>query len=261
MPRRATREGLHLALTDHTIPRRGDDQPAGTPTLPASAAGSLALRSAWPEDDASPATLGAAYVLWHETMGPRPEALRRGLALLQEALAQQPEERELRFWIGSAWVALGRGREARPHLEAAAEHPSLRPLALFRLGLACELTGDRRAALAAYEQLLREAPRWVEPYDRAADLYLADEQPDRAAAVLKLRLARLPDAAAIATWALAERLRGGTHEQALARLEEALRLDPRQPRVFRVRAMLWLLAGQRDMAQADLLRAGQLPPD
>jgi Flp pilus assembly protein TadD len=258
MPRRPTREGLHAALTDHTIPRRGSVEP---PAASSPVGHSDALVSAWPEKAISAATLGAAYVLLHETMGPRPKALQQALTQLEQALRQDPEDRESHFWLGSALVALGQGQAARPHFEAALARQPEWPLARFRLGLAWELAGDRRAAIEAYEQLLRDAPRWIEPYDRLADLYLAENRPDRAAEVLQRRLAHLPQAAALATWAMAVRLRGGAPAQAMAAVDEALRLDPREPRVYLVRASLWLLAGQDELARADLEHALELQPD
>lgn len=262
MPRRPAREGVHLVLTDHRIPRYSERSGSVPRRRDASVADALLpLRSAWPGVELDPTTLGTGYVLWHETMGPRPTALQRGVEYLQRALQTNPDDLESRFWLGSALVALGQGQAARPHLEAALVHPPRRPMARFRLALACELAEELGQAVTIYEQLMMDYPEWLEPYDRLAALHLFLGDPRRAAEVLEKRLARLPDAAAWAWLALAQRRMGAPHDQAMATLHRAFALDPRQPHPYRVRALLWLLAGQPGPAREDLLRAMTLAPD
>ena len=268
MPQRASQEGIHLVFTDHAMVRHkpSPDAAARVPNVLAPNAAQARLVSAWPggeRDPATrdPATLGAAYVLLHETMGPQIPTLERAVELLSEAIRQNPADSESRFWLGSAYAGLGRGQEGILLLtDVLIDQPERHP-ARFRLAIAYEVIGDYATAITHYQQLVDTVPSWIEPYPRLAQLYLAQQKPDLAERVLKQQLSHHQDALAHAQLALAIRMRGGSHRAAMSTLAEALRLDPRLPTAYMHRAALWLLVEQRGRAKEDFERVLRFDPE
>jgi Tfp pilus assembly protein PilF len=93
-----------------------------------------------------------------------------------------------------------------------------------------------------------------------AQLYLSEHKAAEATAVRRKLVSLQPDAAAYASLALAERLAGASHEQALATVETALVLDSRESAAYLCRGTLWLLAGRLSDARMDFERALRLDP-
>jgi tetratricopeptide (TPR) repeat protein len=259
MPKRPTREGVHLVFTDHAIRRRPVAVATAQPPIftPNS---QVQLVSAWPSAKPDLATLGSGYVLLHETMGPQVPSLARGRELLSQALQSNPADQNSRYWLGSALLALNRAAEARTEVQQVlVELPNWHE-ARYRLALAEEAAGNPSAAIAHYEQLLTSVPRWPEPHTRLAQLYLAREQPADATRVLRRLVALKPDAAAYGSLALAERLAGASHEQALTTIKKAIELDSREPSAYVARGTLHLLSGQPHASRIDFERTRQLDP-
>jgi Flp pilus assembly protein TadD len=259
MPQRPTREGIHLVFTDHAI-RRLPTVTDATPPQVLAPNSPVELTSAWPATKPNAATLGAAYVLLHETMGPQLPSLARARDLLAEAVASNPADLDSRYWLGSALLALDRASAARDELTQVLAQQPERHEARYRLALAEEAAGNHTSAIAEYERLLSAAPDWPELYARLAQLYLSGQQPTVAMYALKRLVSLQPDAAALASLALAERLAGASHEQALATVSKALEVDPAQPAAYVTRGTLWLLKGQTNEARLDFERALRFDP-
>jgi Tfp pilus assembly protein PilF len=258
MPQRPTREGIHLVFTDHAMVRRPMAPTSAAPLLPIN--GEIELISAWPGTVPDAATLGAAYLLLHEVLGPQLPSLARGQSLLTNAVQLNPKNTDSRFWLGAALLALNRPTEAREQLRQVLELQATQSEVRYRLGLAEEALGNPRRAMAEYLRLVRERPNWPEPYQRLAQLYLAQQQAADAAATLRKLVLLEPDASAYASLALAERLAGASHEQAFEILEKALQLDSRLPAAYVHRGTLWLLAGRVSEARKDFEFALRLDP-
>ncbi|HMC10134.1 MAG TPA: tetratricopeptide repeat protein, partial [Pirellulaceae bacterium] len=259
MPKQPTREGIHLVFTDHAIRRRPAALASALPPVLAADA-DVELTSTWPGTKPDAATLGAAYVLLHETMGPQLQSLARGSKLLAETVAHNPKDGDSRYWLGSALLALQRPLEARDELQKVLLEQPTRHEARFRLALAEEALGNTSGATGEYQRLLADVANWREPYERLAQLYLLQHKPAEATGVWRKLVSLQPDAAAYASLALAERLAGASHEQALATVEKALALDSRQPAAYVSRGTLWLLAGRSSDARRDFERALRLDP-
>lgn len=259
MPQRSTREGIHLVFTDHAIRRQQASLSNQSPlVLPPNA--HVELVSAWPGIQPEPAAVGAAYAVLHETMGPQQPALTRAHALLAQVVAQDSQDHESRYWLGSALLALHQPLDARREfLQALSEQP-LRQEARFRLGLAEESLGNFDSAIAEYKRLLADVPNWPDPYARLAQLYLSKQQAAEAAGVLRKLVALHPDAKSHASLALAERLAGANHEQALTIIAKSLALDSREPAAYVCRGTLWLLQRNVHQARADFKRALEIEP-
>lgn len=261
MPQRGSREGIHLVFTDHAIVRHAPP-PGGSPGPPPLLApnAEVELTSTWPETALSPGLLGAAYVMLHESMGPQTKALQRATHLLSEALRQSPEDMESRYWLGGAFLGLQRGSEALPLLESVLRGDPQRHAARYRLGLAHEAVGNLPEAMGHFQQLTLDAPSWLEPYERLAQLQLFQNQPHAAARTLLRQLGFQQSATAYAQLALAERLSGGTHEAAVTRIAKSIELDPLLPAAYLHRAMLWVIHGDQENARRDFEHVLKLAP-
>jgi len=265
MPQRSTREGIHLVFTDHAIPRLPKtDGPLQPPILKPNS--NVELVSAWPGPVIDDATLGAAHVLLHETMGPQIPSLEKASVLLKRVVASNPADTESRYWLGSAWLALGHAAEAIAQLDNVVRQQPKNHQAQFRLALAHEAAanaraGNAQAAIAEYERLIDDVPAWLEPYSRLAKLYFTVQRPADGVRVLETQLAQQPSSAAFSALALAQRLAGRSHAQALATVNRAIALDSRQPEAYLTRGTLWLLVGENGHARSDYERALAIDPE
>ena len=265
MPQRSTREGIHLVFTDHAIPRLPKTgSPSPPPLLKPNS--HVELVSAWPGAAIDEATIGAAQALLHETMGPQLPSLEKASVLLKRVVASNPADSDSRYWLGSASLALGNAAEAIAQLDQVVRQQPQNYQARFRLALAQEAAASApsataSAAIAQYERLIADVPAWLEPYSRLAKLYLAGQRPADAVRVLEAQLAQQPSSAAFSALALAQRLAGRSHEQALATVNRAIALDPRQPEAYLTRGTLWLLAGENGRARSDFERALAIDPE
>jgi tetratricopeptide (TPR) repeat protein len=260
MPQRPTREGLHLVFTDHAIRRRPVALEQNLPSLLA-ANSDVELVSAWPGKATESGTLGAAYVVLHETMGPQLPSLQRGYELLSEAVSTEHDDISGRYWLGSAALALGRSSEALEQFRQVVAAELARHEPRYRLALSEEAGGNAKNAIEIYERLIGDVPTWPEPHSRLAQLYLSRQQPADASRVLRKLVSLQPSAAACASLALAERLSGGSHEAALAKANVAVQLDSRDPAVYITRATLQLLSNHHGEARQDFEKALKLDPD
>jgi tetratricopeptide (TPR) repeat protein len=218
------------------------------------------LISAWPSEIPQPAALGAAYVLLHETMGPQEPALKKGVELLQQAVIVNPADVDSRHWLGSARLALGDAERARKEFQRVLEAAPTRHESRYRLGLAEEAAHKEEAAMVHYQRLLADVPSWTEPAMRLAQLRLQARQPREAAVVLRQVAEICPTAKAYASQALAERLAGASHAEAMTLISKAIALDSREAAAYVSRGTLLLLAGSTDGARDDFRRALRLDP-
>lgn len=261
MPQRSSREGVHLVFTDHAIVRRAPDANldiSGPTALKPN--DDVTLTSCWPNEELAPATLGAAYVHFHDTMSPQMPSIQRAVGLLEEALKLDSRDVESRYWLGSAQVAQGNGAEATKNLMEVLRREPKRHVARFRLGLALELNGEYVRAMSLYEQLIREMPFWVEPYPRLTQLYLFKQDASSAARIAQQHLSYQEDAMAYAQLALALRLNGGSLSEALQHINAAIQLDPLLPTAYLNRAVISLLSGQNAAALKDFQYVLKLDP-
>lgn len=261
MPQRSSREGVHLVFTDHAIVKRPPDSSAGVnvaTTLKPN--DEVTLVSCWPNHELLPATLGAAYVHFHDTMSPQLPSVQRAVGLLEETLKLNAGDVESQYWLGSAHVALGNGAKALQSLTEVVQHQPQRHVARFRLGLALELTKDYARALPLYEQLIREIPFWVEPYPRLTQLYLFKQDAASAARIAQQQLHYQQDALAYAQLALAHRLNDGSLTESLQHIRRAIQLDPLLPTAYLNRAVISLLSDQNAAALTDFQYVLKLDP-
>jgi tetratricopeptide (TPR) repeat protein/transglutaminase-like putative cysteine protease len=184
----------------------------------------------------------------------------RAVPLLRRALAASPAFVQAKLLLADAWDAAGRHARARnARIAAAAQHPHV--LAAVLAGARAERAQDRLdAAIPMFRTAL--ALRFD---STAARALLVQALLDRGA--LDEALARLDDAIRLDPSMLDERLRradllaaNGRHDEAEAGFAEALRIAPEEADVLERRGQSRLRAGATREALADFHAALELRP-
>jgi tetratricopeptide (TPR) repeat protein len=165
-----------------------------------------------------------------------------------------PGDASLRASLAAALGAMGRLDEAREQLRLAAELDPLSAEVRHNLAVVLERQGKRDEAIAEYRAALRYRPDF-EPSRTAlarlgAPLRAAAPPLDASQERARQLAARAADAA-----------RRGAYDQAIADLDEADRLAPRDPLLSQYRSNVAYLKGDRAAAMAALRRGLELEPD
>lgn len=214
----------------------------------------------WPKADPRQARLGTAYVKLHASMGPQLPALKRGTALLEDALAKTPDDADVRYWLASGQIAQYRSESAVSHLlRLLTERPKWQK-ARFRLAVAYHQMKRYPEAIVEYERIIRETPDWIEPYPLLVRLHLSMQNTDAALRLLKRQLSYRQDATAYLNLALAKHLKGEPSADCLTPIEDSLRLNPRNATAYTTRAYILAAAGEIQKARLDYRAALKIDP-
>ena len=260
MPKVEAEDAPHASFTDHlvrVVSRELEPAPLpedGAPLTP------YFERDRQPGDEAR-VYAGMAYVVYGRQQGDEAEVA-RGAALLDQALARQPEHGEAQFLLGFARMQQGDFASAIAPLERSVEIGGDVPERLNALAQAYEATGAPASKVEeAYRRALDVQPaaasvrvnygRFLEAQGRAPEALqayaaAARERPALVAAQYNLGTARL---------------RQGDLDAGRQALEEAIRLNPDHADAL---TNLGILAAQRgDLATAGplLKRAAVAEPD
>jgi tetratricopeptide (TPR) repeat protein len=175
-------------------------------------------------------------------------------AAAYEALVRErPDDGALHASYAGALGALGRLDEAREQLAAATRLDPLSPEAHHNLAVVLERQGRREEAIREYRTALRYHPGYEPSQQALARLGVAPTDQD---------VPHDPDgerARQLAARA-SEAARRGAYDEALAMLDEAERLAPRDPLVWQYRAIVAYLKGDRTAAIAALEHGLELDP-
>jgi len=174
-------------------------------------------------------------------------------ATYEALIRDDPKDASLHASLAAALGALGRLDEAREQLRVAADLDPLSPEVRHNLGVVLERQGKRDEAIAAYRAALR---------------YRSDYEPSRTA----LKRLGVPVRAGgplgpdeQRARALAEQAEGaarrGAYDEALALLDQADALAPRDALLAQYRSNVAYLKGDRAAAIAALERGLELEPD
>lgn len=174
-------------------------------------------------------------------------------ATYEALIRESPQDASLRASLAGALGALGRLDEAREQLRIAAELDPLSPEVHHNLAVVLERQGKRDDAIGEYRAALR---------------YRADHEPSRQAlerlgAPLRAAGPLGPDQQRARELAgrAEQSARRGAYDEALAALDEAERLAPRDALVWQYRSNVAYLKGDRAGAIAALRRGLDLEPD
>jgi hypothetical protein len=158
MPRAGVADIVHVASTDHRVIRPGKAGPRrpgrGDRLEPYLPRGDVARDRELARD------LGIALV---ETAGADPAPLERGLALLDAAAADFPDDPEAEEARAVARLTLGRPHPARELLRKLLDRTPPHESVLFRHALACEAAGADDDALDSFRRAVEMNP-WLALY-------------------------------------------------------------------------------------------------
>lgn len=174
------------------------------------------------------------------------------VAAYEALLGEAPKDASLHASLAGALGALGRLDEASEHLRTAAELDPMSAEAHHNLAVVLERQGRRDDAVAAYRRALRYRPDY-EP-SRTALARLGGGAGERTLDPQQEQARRLGARAADAA-------RRGAYDEALAALDQADRLAPRDPLLAQYRANVAYLKGDRAGAIAALRHGLTLEPD
>jgi tetratricopeptide (TPR) repeat protein len=163
MPRFASANIAHTAVTDHRIPRRPETADGGArPRLPRP--GEVPLVNFFqdrlrPDDPDAARDLGVALAYLDKTPGPfRDQLAALALPLLEQAAARHPDDAAAGEARGWALGGLGRAEEALAAYQAALRAAPRRELTLVLAAQAAERLGRLDDALAYRRQLVELNP-------------------------------------------------------------------------------------------------------
>ena len=240
MPRLATREGIHVVVTDHWIVREpAQDDGTGRSLMERLTPNAdLSLNPIWPQADPTGTRLGEAYLRLHEAYGPQLPSLRKGLTQLAPELNQPSAGHEILRAAGIAQITIGQAEAGIKLLErAVAKHPDDAE-ARFQLGMAYDRAARQVDAIHQLELAIELSPDWLEPYPWLARARMSRGEFDLAERVLEHQLQKRPDASTCVNMAVLQVLRGRPHSAAMSWVEKALQIDPRLPQAKQLKTQL-----------------------
>jgi predicted AlkP superfamily phosphohydrolase/phosphomutase/Flp pilus assembly protein TadD len=174
-------------------------------------------------------------------------------ATYESLVREKPDDASLRASLAGALGALGRLDEAHAQLEVAAKLAPLSPEVHHNLGVVLERQGKRDEAIGEY----RTALRYAADYEPSRTALARLGVPRRVAAPLRPEQQRARRLAAQAEQAA----RRGAYDEALALLDQADALAPRDALLAQYRSNVAYLKGDRPAAIAALKRGLALEPD
>ena len=236
MPRQASSDIAHTAVTDHRVLRR-PAAPGGSTAPAPRVAGGHRLANFFgdrPGDPDADRDLGLALVHADPKPGPRrTELVEQALPLLEAAAVHHPDDVPAVEGLGWGWAVLGRPDRALESYRAALARTPDRELTLVLAAQAAEslrLTDD---ALGYMRRAAELNPHRGEYHAELAKLYARKGD---WAAVLRSAEAALrwaPAAKEPRMLRVAGLLRSGQQEQAARELETIIRLSPKEEELLR----------------------------
>ncbi len=235
MPKVTAEDAPHASFTDHQIRVvRGDEVER--------VGGSERLTAYFDRDEGETTTAGIAYVIYAR-QGGGAVAFRRGVSILEAALAERPEAGEAQFVLGVARLQMGDARAALAPLRAAVEQAE-NPERLNALAQALEQTGSAPDAERQYRRALSLQPAAADIRTNLGRLLESQGRLDEAVVEYRGAIeeeAWLVEAHTLLGGALAKQ---GQADAAIAALREAIILDPSQADALTNLAVLLAQRGQ-----------------
>ncbi|HEY8551040.1 MAG TPA: tetratricopeptide repeat protein [Vicinamibacterales bacterium] len=180
---------------------------------------------------------------------------------LRRALAIDPDQPEIHFSLADVLIALGRPRDARPHMLRAASAGPRMGEAMRWLVEAAASEADRDEAARLAQEIARVSGLSAAELDSAGRVLLGRRRGDLAVPFYSALETRFPGVAAIAEGLGLGLLLQDDAAGARAALERAAQADPNQPSVLLNLAVVRTQLGDFTGARAAVSRALELKPD
>lgn len=170
------------------------------------------------------------------------------------AIELAPDESEAYYGRASAYEQQG------DRALASADLAMARELHRHNVALAAGLTGDRQRAIAEFEQLRRDVPRFKLSRLVLGALYLDEGQPERALAIAEEIGSEMPGEVRSVMLAASSLQALGRLDEAQAAVDRALALEPKAGDACALAARLALDRGDASRAKELIQKAHQLAP-
>jgi tetratricopeptide (TPR) repeat protein len=214
--------------------------------------------------------------LWHDVMAKNPGASmapinlgmwlqQRGrsaeaVALLEHALALEPEDAEIHGNLGIALASLGRRADARAHLERAAALAPASPQAQNNLANALAQEGSLADAVEHYRRAVELDPAYPDAQNNLANVLVQQGALDEAVSHYQAALAADPRYATAHANLATVLTRLGRNDDAITHYRAALALDPAEADAARGLGAQLAARGAWEEAIAQLAAAVALRP-
>jgi tetratricopeptide (TPR) repeat protein len=185
----------------------------------------------------------------------------RGVALLEQSIALDPNRAATHHDLGVGLIALGRIGEAEEAFAAAVRLEPQLASAQYNLGFALDSLGRAEQAMAAYQAAVKLKPDLPAAQSRMGDLYLASGRRSEAAAAFRAAA----QAEGASPWAKIHEARAldaeGATEEAIAALRQIATDDPTNAQAHACLGRILAQSGESADAAAHLERAATLAPE
>lgn len=260
MPKVEAVEAPHSDFTDHKI-RVVETVPEPPPLAshaPVELKPYFETERRAPED---PIYEGIAYVVYANQNGDS-LALRQGVRILEDALADRPEHGEAQFLLGFAHLQRGEPGAAIPPLEASVRADAGIPERLNALAQAYEAERRDPARIAGlYERALAIQPSLAEVRLNYGRFLESQGRLDEALAQYRQAVAERPWLAKAHYNLGTALLRRQAFEEAEGALQQALTLEPDDPETLGNLGLLYAMQDRPDLAREQFERAVAAAPD
>jgi tetratricopeptide (TPR) repeat protein len=225
MPKVEAEDAPHASFTDHLI--RIVDRPLGAAPIEEGRDTLIPYFDRDKGEDAQAQTYrGMAYVVYGRQNAAQDD-IRRGAALLQQALAERPAHGEAQFLLGFARLQLGEIQAAVAPLERSVEIGGEIPERLNALAQAYEAQGNDPALIeATYRRALEAQPAASDVWVNYGRFLETQGQVERAVQAYETAAREEPALVASHYNLGTAHLRLGRVEQGREALQEAVRLNP-----------------------------------
>jgi tetratricopeptide (TPR) repeat protein len=193
--------------------------------------------------------LGVSYGMLHRT----PDS-ERTFERLVEAGGDSPH---LHLLLGKAYLGMGQQEKAASELEQAAVGDTL-PFVHYYLGMLDRQREQLDLAGTEFRKEIAVAPSNQWAYKELAELRLLQDDVSGAVALLEEGLSRNPDSALLLSAAGGAYLRIPDAGRAIAKLRQAVRLDPQNSAYHYQLGRAYLLAGRREEGYREMQRVRSL---
>ncbi len=188
------------------------------------------------------------------------DRLNKGIAILDQVLHLEPENRTARLWLAEAILARGEGANAKSlylnlyNQTWSSDFPVNNRLKAG-LGYACLQIGEIEAAIAAFQEVTRESAPSIFMLEKLAEAYAYGDLNQDAIDVADRMLEIYPDNFDVLEWygKFTESL--GQYPKALSAKTISADLQPENPKLVLDTARLYIQQGEKESAKLWLERA------
>ena len=181
--------------------------------------------------------------------------------LLDEVLTREPDLREAKLLQGLIKLDLQKYQEASDFLQEYLEQDPHSPWARLGMATVWQIKGELPKAREELIRLVNEQPQWSFAYLKLGEIYLYEENLERALQAFKMADKGSTDDPLIKIRIASTFLKFGKFSEAIAQLRDAKQALESVPEARKILAQAYLLDGRPDLAEQELKAAVAVYPD